>query len=135
TPPLQPRRRVAVFASYTTGGILPPQIIPYLEELKHLVSALVVVCDNDLAPGEEARLAGLADHVMTGRHREYDFGSYKRGIAWLREGGYLNAAEALILCNDSCYGPVRSFAPMFARMEARRVDFWHATESREFNYH
>lgn len=132
---LQPRRRVAVFASYSGNGLLPPQVIPYLQGLKPLVSDIVVVCDNDLLPEERQKLSGLAAHVITGRHGEYDFGSYKRGVAWLRETGRLGRADALVLCNDSCFGPVGSFEPMFAAMEAKEVDFWGATDSHEIRYH
>lgn len=129
------RRRVAVFASYSADGVLPPQVQPYLEGLRPLVERIVVVCDNDLAPDQRSRLSGLADHVITGRHGEYDFGSYKRGEAWARQAGWLDEADDLILCNDSCFGPVGSFAPMFERMDTRHLDFWGATDSREFHPH
>lgn len=129
------RRRVAVFASYSSDGLLPPQVIPYLEGLKPLTTAIVVACDNDLLPSEREKLSGLAAHVITGRHGEYDFGSYKRGIVWAREAGLLDHADDLILCNDSCYGPVRSFAPMFATMDAKGLDFWGATDSHQISYH
>lgn len=129
------RNRVAVFASYSDDGILPPQVIPYLEGLKPLTSAIVVVFDNDLLDGEKEKLKSIATHVITGRHGEYDFGSYKRGYLYARKAGLLENADDLILCNDSCFGPIGSFSPMFAEMEAKGLDFWGATDSHEFNYH
>ncbi|WP_052714946.1 rhamnan synthesis F family protein [Paracoccus sp. S4493] len=132
---LPKRRRVAVFASYSGDGTLPPQVRPYLEGLRSLVDHIVVVCDNNIGPVRRAALAGLADHVIAERHGEYDFGSYKRGVAWARQEGWLDEADDLILCNDSCFGPVGSFAPMFERMDARHLDFWGATDSREFHPH
>tara|TARA_R110000850_G_scaffold88300_3_gene189695 strand:+ start:411 stop:2720 length:2310 start_codon:yes stop_codon:yes gene_type:complete len=129
------RKRVAVFASYSSDGFLPPQVLPYLTGLKPLTKAIVVVCDNDLAPGEREKLAPYAAHIITGRHGEYDFGSYKRGVACARENGLLDDADDLILCNDSCYGPVGSFLPMFEKMEACGLDFWGATDSHHFSYH
>tara|TARA_R100000935_G_scaffold49182_1_gene74296 strand:+ start:5223 stop:8369 length:3147 start_codon:yes stop_codon:yes gene_type:complete len=129
------RHRVAVFASYSGDGILPPQVQPYLEGLRPLVERIVVVYDNDLGSDQHARLSGLADYVITGRHGEYDFGSYKRGVAWAQEAGWLDEADDLILCNDSCFGPVGSFAPMFERMEAQHLDFWGATDSQEIHPH
>lgn len=129
------RNRVAVFASYSDDGILPPQVIPYLEGLKPLTSAIVVVCDNDLLPEEKEKISILASHVITGRHGEYDFGSYKRGYAYAREAGLLSEADDLILCNDSCFGPVGSFSEMFAEMETKGLDFWGATDSHEIAYH
>ncbi len=129
------RERVAIFASYSSDGFLPPQVLPYLAGLEPLTKAIVVVCDNDLMPGERERLESFATHVITGRHGEYDFGSYKRGWAWANENGLLVDADDLILCNDSCFGPVGSFKPMFDQMEARHLDFWGATDSHQFNYH
>lgn len=137
TKPVAPpkRHRVAVFASYSSDGILPPQVIPYLQGLKHLTTAIVVVFDNDLLPGEKEKIMGLANHIITGRHGEYDFGSYKRGYIYALEAGLLDRADDLILCNDSCFGPIGSFAPMFAEMEKKRLDFWGATDSHELSYH
>ena len=129
------RRRVAVFASYSGDGMLPPQVQPYLEGLRPFVDRIVVVCDNPIGPVRRAALAGLADHIIAERHGEYDFGSYKRGVAWARQAGWLDEADDLILCNDSCFGPVGSFASMFKRMDARHLDFWGATDSREFHPH
>ncbi len=129
------RNRVAVFASYSADGILPPQVVPYLKGLQPLTNGIVVVCDNDLLPAEREKLSGLATHVITGRHGEYDFGSYKRGVEWARAAGLLDQADDLILCNDSCFGPVGSFAPMFAEMDAKDLDFWGATDSHEICYH
>ncbi|MFN3279290.1 MAG: rhamnan synthesis F family protein [Paracoccus hibiscisoli] len=129
------RRRVAVFASYSGDGVLPPQVQPYLEGLRPFVDRIVVVCDNTIGPLRRDALAKLADHVIAERHGEYDFGSYKRGVAWARQAGWLDEADDLILCNDSCFGPVGSFAPMFERMEARHLDFWGATDSQEFHPH
>lgn len=132
---LSNRKRVAVFASYSSNGLLPPQVLPYLAGLKSLTKSIIVVFDNDLAPGEREKLSPFANHVISGRHGEYDFGSYKRGIEDARKNGLLEDADDLILCNDSCYGPIRSFAPMVAKMEARELDFWGATDSHEYGYH
>lgn len=132
---LPKRRRVAVFASYSGDGSLPPQVKPYLEGLRPFVDRIVVVCDNSIGPLRRTALEALADHVIAERHGEYDFGSYKRGVAWARQAGWLDEADDLILCNDSCFGPVGSFAPMFERMDARHLDFWGATDSQEIHPH
>jgi O-antigen biosynthesis protein len=110
-------------------------VLSYLAGLKSLCHAIIVVFDNDLAPGECEKLLPYAAHVITGRHGEYDFGSYKRGFEWALEKCLLTDADDLILCNDSCFGPVGSFEPMFVEMDARQLDFWGATDSHEITYH
>ena len=127
--------RIAVFASCSSDGRLPPQVLPYVAGLKSVAGTIIVVCDNDLEPDAQDDLCRHADHVIARRHGECDFGSYKRGVAWACEQGLLGTADALILCDDSCFGPVGSFLPMFRTMEARGLDFWGATDSHELGYH
>ena len=127
--------RIAVFALCSSDGRLPPQALPYVAGLKSVAGTIIVVCDNDLEPDAQDDLCRHADHVIARRHGECDFGSYKRGVAWACGQGLLGAADALILCDDSCFGPVGAFLPMFRTMEARGLDFWGATDSHELGYH
>lgn len=133
--PVSRRKRVAVFASYSADGTLPPQVEPYLAGLRKIADTVVLVCDNDLLPGEAAQIGHLATHVITGRHKEYDFGSYKRGIAWAQRAGHLKDADELILCNDSCFGPLYPFEHLFDTMAGRGLDFWGITDSHQYSYH
>ena len=133
--PYKTKKRVAIFATYSEDGVISPQVAPYVAGLREIAKTIVVVFDNDLLPDEAKKLKGLADNVITGRHGEYDFGSYKRGIAWAREAGHLNQVDNLILCNDSCYGPINSFEPMFTTMDSRNHDFWGVTDSHQYSYH
>ena len=128
-------KRIAVFASYSEDGMLPLQVVPYIKGLQEVAETIVFVCDNELFPHELKKIKGMVKHVITGKHGEYDFGSYKRGIAWVEENGYLNKADDLILCNDSCFGPINSFVPIFKVMDARSPDFWGVTDSSQYSYH
>nr|AIA86739.1 RgpF [uncultured Synechococcus sp.] len=132
---LKNRNRVAVFAAYSATRRVEDYVVKYLKGLREVASKIVVVFDNDLEHSELSKLDGIVDHIIFGRHGEYDFGSYKRGIAWLRENKLLENADDLILCNDSCYGPIKSFKAMFSTMESRKLDFWGATDNHSFGYH
>lgn len=127
--------RVAVFAAFSGDGVVSERVLHYLKGLRAVVGRVVAVYDNELGDDEKDKLAGLSDHVIAARHNEYDFGSYKRGVRWLQDAGYLADASQLILCNDSCYGPLESFVPMVSDMDARGYDVWGMTDSHEFSYH
>jgi len=129
------RKRVAVFVSYSGDGLLKPQVLPYLAGLKDVTEAIVVVCANDLAAGEREKLTNFSDYIISGRHGEYGLAGYRCGIANARSHGLLDDASDLILCDDSCYGPVDSFVPMINKMEARELDFWGATDSLKNEHH
>lgn len=117
-------QRAAIFAGYSSSGVVEDYVIHYLKELRKHCNRIIYVCDNDLKQSELAKLSWIADVVISGRHGEYDFGSYKRGLGYLSDQGYLSTLDWIIICNDSCYGPVTGFNGIFEKMERQNVDFW-----------
>ena len=64
------------------------------------------------------------NHIITEKHGEYDFGSYKRGYEYLLKNNVLCNFDELIFANDSCYAPLFDFKDMFDVMSNKSVDFW-----------
>ncbi len=129
------RKRVAVFASFSAKGVLEDYVKNYLTALAKVTDQIVFVADNELSQGDREWLRGRVAHVIAGRHGEYDFGSYKRGINHASYAGLLNDASELILCNDSCYGPVTDLSGVFNRMDSRNLDFWGITQNSQHGAH
>lgn len=128
-------KRVAVFAAYSSESVVPDHVVHYLSELRKVVDAIIFVADNELPEREIDKIAHLVVHHITGRHGEYDFGSYKRGYFYAKGAGLLEPDSDLILCNDSCFGPLNGFEDMMSRMTMESYDFWGITESKRFCYH
>jgi O-antigen biosynthesis protein len=129
------RRRIAIFASYSDDNTISDHVVYYLSELRKVVDAIVFVSDNPLLPCELEKIEHLVVHQINGRHGEYDFGSYKRGYLHAKQAGLLDKYDELILCNDSCFGPVSGFSTLFDVMSRKECDFWGITESNQFVYH
>lgn len=119
-------RRIAVFAHYDRDGIIADHVLYYLRGLRQVAERILFCSDSDLPPDELSRLDGLAEPVWTGRHGGYDFGSWQRGLSVLAKEG-TGSVDELILANDSCYGPIFPFAPMFDAMADDACDFWGQT--------
>lgn len=128
-------KTVCVFAGYARKGIVPETTVYYLRELRKLCRDLIVVFDNDLSKEQENKIKKYSTHLYANRHNGYDFGSYKIGFEYASKHGILNDADELILCNDSCYGPIFSLEKCFERMRQRKVDFWGMVESYEEVHH
>lgn len=124
-------KRVVVFAGYNRKSEIEDYVLYYLKGLREIADVLIYVADNEAAPQYRRQLEGLADFAVFERHGEYDFGSWKRGLRLARQKSLLSDADELVLCNDSCYGPVFPFAQMFAAMGKRDVDFWGVTKNCE----
>lgn len=129
------RRRMAVFVSRGSDGFLPSRVLPYLVGLKAVAETVIMVCAYEPGAEDQKKLEAFVDHVIIGLRDDGDVVSYRRGALWAHNSGLLDNADDLILCNDSCYGPVTSFAPMFRQMESRCLDFWGATDSRSIVNH
>lgn len=131
-------KRCAVFAGYNENGTISPYVLTYLKALNEIAPKCVVyIADSELNVGEEKKLDGLVVHSENARHKEYDWGSYKRGFNWLKENGYLEKIDELIFANDSCYAPLSgSFKPMFDKMSAKmELDFWGDLQNTAFQPH
>ena len=124
-------KRVIVFAGYNRKSQIEDYVLYYLKGLREIADVLIYVADNEAAPQYRRQLEGLVDFAVFERHGEYDFGSWKRGLRLARQKSLLSDADELVLCNDSCYGPVFPFAQMFAAMGKRDVDFWGVTKNCE----
>ncbi len=115
-------KRIALFAHYDRDGIIDEYVIHYLRGLTRVAERILFISDCKLRAGEAAKLEGLAELVFAEPHGEYDFGSWKRGLAYLSYD--LTEWDELIIANDSCFAPVFPFEDVFERMSVMSCDFW-----------
>lgn len=133
-------RRTAVFASFSPDGRLKDTVLYYLRGLREVVDNIVFIANCPVLPEEIGKLDGLVRLAVFRHHGCYDFGSYKIGWNEAKELGLLDPAvcDELVVCNDSCYGPVFPFSRVFAEMERRRksaghpADFWGMSLVRQY---
>lgn len=128
-------KRIAVFASYSGDGTIADYVVYYLKELKKVCDAIVFVADNPIIPAEAEKIKDIVIYAKFERHNEYDFGSYKRGYMWLKKQGLLKRCDELLLCNDSCYGPVYPLKDVFDKMSKKDCDFWGMIQNDDVKYH
>ena len=119
--------RAAVLACFFPDGRIPDTLLLLIRGLRDVADTIILAGDCPLFPSELNKLEGLVRCAAFERRRQYDFGSYKRGLAFLKEKGLLQAADELIFINDSCYGPVYPLADAFGKMAASPCDFWGLT--------
>lgn len=118
-------KRLCLYAGFSHKHIVEDYVV-------HAVCALSEHADvyylaANLMP--EAELRKL-DPYVKGRwsiaHDKYDFGSWQKmlfKLGWDSVTSY----DALILANDSCYGPLYPLADVFQTMSSRHYDFWGIT--------
>ncbi|MBE6461488.1 MAG: DUF616 domain-containing protein [Alphaproteobacteria bacterium] len=128
--------KVAIFASFFTDGIIPDYVVYYLEKLKAVTDNIIFIADNPVFASEMDKIKPYCTYAVCKRHGEYDFGSYKRGVLYLARKQALDKISSLILCNDSCFGPVGgSFVDMFNIMRTKKCDFWGVLDNQDLSPH
>lgn len=123
-------RKCVIFASYSLDNSLPDYVVYYLKELSKVADTIIFVADNYLKDVNEAKkIYDFVDYAEFDRHTSYDFGSYLKGIEFLKENDLLKDIEELYLINDSCYGPVAGFNNLVDSMSKIKCDFWGLLDS------
>jgi len=129
------KNRIAVFASFSNKYVIEDYVVYYLSELKKVCDVIIMISDNPTYLSELIKIKPYVELCVFKHHGEYDFGSYKIGFEIAERNGYLNKANEIIFCNDSCFGPVNGFDSMFNKMKTTKSDFWGITINHQFKRH
>lgn len=124
-------RRVIFYLLYDPRGQVDDYVIHKLEALRPHAEHIFVVSNSPLQPASAARLAPVVDTIWERENYGFDVWAYKEA---LQEFGAdrLREFDELILMNYTFFGPVGSFDPVFATMDAdTSIDFWGLTEHAE----
>lgn len=114
-------RRLFLLAGYDRDDIIGPSLIFQCARLNELGD--VVVCiDSNCSMEELIKLKPFSMHAEAERHREYDFGSYKRAWEWANGNLDITSYEFVYLVNDSVYGPLFDLEPGIREMEEGGTD-------------
>ena len=74
---MKKRKRLFLFAGYDKDGIVDESLLMYVSAVSKFGD--VILCmDSDCPSKELKKLKNITLHTISTRHREYDFGSYKR---------------------------------------------------------
>lgn len=113
--------KIAVFAHYDENNQIKSYVLYYLQALRQVCDEIIFITTSCLSNIELSEVSLLCSNVISRENIGHDFYSYKVGINTI---GDLSKVEQLILCNDSCYGPIFDLKPMFQRMNDSKADFW-----------
>ncbi|WP_170971838.1 glycosyltransferase [Rhodobacter sp. SY28-1] len=119
-------RRAAVFVTYAPDGRILPYTRHYLQRLKALGFAVVLVVNgrSDLLPSVDC--LDLAAVVIARDNSGFDFGGWRDALTRFPS---LWDAELLLFTNDSIIGPFASFEAVVERVATSPAPLFFLTES------
>lgn len=124
--------KLTIFAHYDRDNEIKAYVVYYLAQLKLICDDVIFVTTSKLDENECVKLNNLCSQVVVRENIGHDFYSYKVGINAVEN---FNEVEQLILCNDSCFGPLFPLANVFQKMESQQVDFWGMSANSRPRFH
>lgn len=118
---------ICLFAGFNANGKIEDYVVYYVKELSKFAD-VYYLSDCYTQDSELEKLKPFVKKAYSYRHEKYDFGSWQELINKI---GYekLQKYKNLILCNDSCFGPLFDIHQICNEMNARGCDFWGITKN------
>ena len=130
---LEGATRIAVFVHFDRQGIVHDFVLHYLAEIARAGFTTVFVSNAPrLDPESLDRVSPFCGAIVQRTNVGMDFGAYKDGIGTLPR---FDRLEALLLVNDSVYGPFHDLGDVIGRMNLAEADVWGVTDSWERRFH
>jgi SAM-dependent methyltransferase len=120
-------KRLCLFAGYSQVNQIEDYVVHYVRELSKFADVYYLGA-NDAHESELAKLDGITRWRGAQAHNKYDFGSWQKLIfrlGWQEIEKY----DAIVLANDSNYGPLHDLGGLFEHMDATGLDAWGITEN------
>lgn len=118
-------KRLGIFCTYDSEGIIDDYIIFLLQGIKKVLTHLAIVCNGKLMPESQRRLEEITDDLVIRENIGFDMEAWRQGLLQKNLAEY----DELVLFNDSFYGPFHSFTKVFDEMNQKypTEDFWGIT--------
>jgi len=114
-------KRLFLFAGYDPNGVINSALVYYINTLQ-LYGDVVLCMDNKFNKHEIKKLKMHPLSVFITRHKEYDFGSYKRAFQYAKSNNILKDYDYVYLVNDSVFGPMFNIKKILNKIETAPFD-------------
>lgn len=119
-------KRLLIYVVYDARGDVEDYIPYALTSLREHCDRILVVVNGLLTDRGRAALEPVADQIVQRENRGFDIWGYKDGLDAAAD--IVDEFDEIILANDTWFGPVRSFVPVFEQMDAQALHFWGMTD-------
>lgn len=120
-------KRAVIYVIFDRRGGVEAYVEHALRELRSDAHHILAVVNGALSEEGRARLEAVADDILVRPNEGFDIWGHKAGIDHL--GDRIADFDEIVLTNDTWFGPVRPYEPVFTRMAARPLDFWGMTDN------
>lgn len=117
-------KRLGIFAFYEKDGVVEDYVRYLLDDLSKCLAHLVIVCNGNLSEDGRQKLLNYSEDIYIRNNVGYDVGAFREVLIDYLGPEKVQEYDALVLCNDTFFGPFVPFIDIFRSMEERELDFW-----------
>lgn len=119
-------RRLVIYVVYDRRGTVEEFVRYALSGMRDDAAHILAVVNGPLDDAGRALLESVTDDILVRPNVGFDIWAHKEGLAHI--GDRIAEFDEVLLTNDTWFGPVRPYAPVFEKMNAREVHFWGMTD-------
>lgn len=129
--------RLGIVSIFDVDGKIYPYLEYYLYELSKVLNSMIIISNGMLRIEEKEKLKRFTERVYERENIGYDAGAYKYVMRKYISEKEWNTFDEIVLSNDTCFGPLKSFEDIFSEMDYKgNFDLWgiNALNSGFFKY-
>lgn len=115
-----------VYVVYDRRGGVEEFVRYALQGMRDDAAHILAVVNGSLDAVGRALLETVTDEILVRSNEGFDIWAHKDALDYL--GDRVAEFDEVLLTNDTWFGPVRPYAPVFARMGQEDVHFWGMTD-------
>lgn len=118
--------RILLYVHYNKYDKLDEYVVYQLQQMRHVFDTIVIVSNSKISADDKQRLDGIYDKFIQRDNIGFDFAALRDAM---NDCGWdeLVQYKELTIMNDTCFGPIYDFGPIYEKMQAKNVDFWGMT--------
>jgi len=120
-------KRAVIYVVFDRRGMVEEYVEYALREMRGDADHILAVVNGALTEEGRARLEAVTDDILVRPNEGFDIWGHKAGLDHL--GERLADFDEIVLTNDTWFGPVRPYGPVFERMGGQPLDFWGMTDN------
>lgn len=129
---MENKKRLLLYVHFNRNNELSEHVIYQLQHLRPNFEEIFFISNSKLTDEDFAQLTAqkLTDGFMQRENVGYDFAAWSEAM---KHYGFdkLASYDSVTIMNDTCFGPIYDFAPIFEQMDSdKQVDFWGITNNR-----
>ena len=116
--------RLGIYVFYDKDGIVDDYVVYFLNDLKTVVTDLIVVVNGSLEGSSEEKLRAITNEVIIRENVGYEMKAYEHIFLRYLSKERLHKYTEIVMCNNSFYGPFQKCSTLFKNMEDVTADYW-----------